>query len=124
MSGTLGLHSETWRTVPSDSSVLIFASTHLLARPVGHDSGIIIMDFPMDMTKFQEVINQAVHQAMINLSNGLSNTVHSVVRGTIASNLSHQYNHNASQPMVFQHPASAQICGCQYYASAPQPMGC
>ena len=27
MTGTLGPHSETWRTVPSDSSVLIFAST-------------------------------------------------------------------------------------------------
>ena len=27
LTGTLGLHSEAWRTVPSDSSVLIFAST-------------------------------------------------------------------------------------------------
>ena len=95
------LLSKLGEQLPLDSSVLIFVSTHLLACSAGYDSGIIIMDFPMDMTKFQEVINQAVHQAMINLSNGLSNTVHSVVRGTIASNLSHQYNHNASQPMVF-----------------------
>ena len=35
LTGTLGSHSEAWRTVPSNSSVLIFASTHLLARPVG-----------------------------------------------------------------------------------------
>ena len=27
LTGTLGLHSETWQIVPSDSSVLIFAST-------------------------------------------------------------------------------------------------
>ena len=27
MTGTLGLHSEAWRTVPSDFSVLIFTST-------------------------------------------------------------------------------------------------
>jgi hypothetical protein len=78
----------------------------------------------MDTTKFQEVIDQPVHQAMINLSDGLSNTVHNVVRGTIASNLSHQYNHHASQLMVFQHQTSAQIGGYQYYASAPQPMAC
>ena len=53
----------------------------------------------MDTTKFQEVIDQAVHQAMINLSDGLSNTVHSVVKGTIAGNLSHKYNPHASQLM-------------------------
>ena len=35
MTGTLGLHSEAWRTVPSDSRALIFASIHLLARSVG-----------------------------------------------------------------------------------------
>ena len=28
LTGTLGLHSEAWRTVPSDSSVLIFTSTY------------------------------------------------------------------------------------------------
>ena len=28
LTGTLGLHSETWQTVPSDSNVLIFASTN------------------------------------------------------------------------------------------------
>ena len=38
MTGTLGLHSEAWRSVSSNSSVLIFASTHLLARSVGHES--------------------------------------------------------------------------------------
>ena len=72
----------------------------------------------MDTTKFQEVIDQVVHQAMINLSDGLSNTIHSVVRNTIASNLSYQYNHHASQPIIFQHQTSAQIDGYQYYASA------
>ena len=59
---------------------------------------------------------------MINLSDGLSNTIHSVVRNTIASNLSYQYNHHASQPIIFQHQTSAQIGGYQYYASASQPM--
>ena len=99
MTGTLGLYSEAWRRVPSDSRVLIFASTHLLARPVGHGSGIIIMDFPMDATKLQETIEQALKQAMINWSDSLAdmaiNTLHSVVRG-----------------------------GYQYYALAPQPMAC
>ena len=99
MTGTLGLYSEAWRTVPSDSSVLIFASTHLLARLVGRDSRIIIMDFSMDATKLQETIEQAMKQAMINWSNSLAdtviNTVHSVVRG-----------------------------GYQYYALAPQSMAC
>ena len=29
LTGTLGLYCEAWRTVPSDSSVLIFASTEV-----------------------------------------------------------------------------------------------
>ena len=57
------------------------------------------MDFPLDATKLQETIEQAMKHAMINWSNSLEdtviNTVHSVVRG-----------------------------GYQYYALAPQPMAC
>jgi len=86
----LGLFSEAWRTLALGFQCVDFCVNTSFGTPGGTRRGIIIMDFPMDMTKFQEVINQAVHQAMINLSNGLSNTVHSVVRG-----------------------------GYQYYASAP-----
>ena len=86
--------------MPSDSSVLIFASTHLLARLVGHGSRIIIMDFPLDATKLQETIEQALKQALINWSNSLAdtaiNTLHSVVRG------SYQYYASAPQPMARQ----------------------
>ena len=38
MTGTLGLLSVLGEHLPSDSSVLIFASTHLLAHSVGHKS--------------------------------------------------------------------------------------
>ena len=38
MTGTLGLLSVLGEHLPSDSSVLIFASTHLLARSVGHET--------------------------------------------------------------------------------------
>ena len=89
MTGTLGLYSEAWRTVSSDSSVLIFASTHLLARPVGHDSGIIIMDFPMDATKLLETINQAMKQAMINWTNSLASTANNTVEGVDADKTVH-----------------------------------
>ena len=60
--------------------MLIFASTHLLAHPVGHDSGIIIMDFPMDGAKLQETIDQAVKQAMINWTNSLASTAINTVK--------------------------------------------
>ena len=124
MTGTFGLYSEAWRTMPSDSSVLIFASTHLLAHPVGHDNGIIILDFPMDATKLQETIDQAMKQAMINWTNSLASTANNVVKGADAGKTVHQFDYHTSQPMVFQHQTSAQMCGYQYYASASQPMTC
>ena len=110
MSGTLGLHSETWRTVPSDSNVLIFASTHLLACLVGPD----------DIMSFQtEMFEQAMKQAMINWTNSLASMANNTVEGVDAGKIIHQFNHHASQPMVFQHQTSAQTGGYQYYASAP-----
>ena len=69
--------------------MLTFASTHLLARPVGHDSGIIIMDFPMDATKLQETIDQAMKQAMINWTNSLASTANNTVEGVDADKTVH-----------------------------------
>ena len=97
--------------LPSDSSVLIFASTHLLSRLVGSDD--IIMNFPTEM------FEQAMKQAMINRINSLASTANNTVEGVDAGKIVHQFNHHASQPMVFQHQTSAQTCGYQYYASAP-----
>ena len=58
------------------------------------------MDFPMDVTKLQETIEQALKQALINWSNSLAdtaiNTLHSVVRG------SYQYYASAPQSMARQ----------------------
>ena len=99
----LGVHSETWRTVPSHSSVLIFASTHLLTRPVGHDSGNIIMGFPMDATKLQETIDQTMKQAMINWTNSLASTANYTVKGVDTGKIVHQFDYHTSQPMVFQY---------------------
>ena len=96
--------------------MLIFASTHLLARPVGPD--IIILNFPTEM------FEQAMKQAMINWTNSLVSTASNTVKGVDAGKIVHQFNHHASQPMVFQHQTSAQTGGYQYYASAPQPMAC
>ena len=56
------------------------------------------MDFPMDVTKLQEMIEQAMKQVMINWSNSLAdtaiNTVQCVVRG------GYQYYASALQPMA------------------------
>ena len=101
LAGKLGLLSEAWRTVPSDSSVLIFASTHFLARPVGYDSGIIIMGFPMDATKLQETIDQAMKQAMINWTNSLASTTNYTVNGVDAGKIIHQFDYHTSQPIIF-----------------------
>jgi len=104
--------------------VLIFALTHLLARSVGPDSLIIIIDFPMDATKLQETIDRDMKQAVINWSNGLANTANNTVKGMDAGKIVHQFNYNTSEPMVFQHQTSAQTGGYQYYASSPQLMAC
>jgi len=116
LTGTLGLLSVLGEHLPSDSSVLIFGSTHLLPRPVGHDD--IIMDFSTDM------FEQAMKQAMINWTNSLANTTNNTVKGVDARKIVHQFNYHTSKPMIFQHQTSAQTCGYQYYASAPQPMAC
>ena len=102
--------------MPSDSSVLIFASTHLLARLVGPDD--IIMNF------LTEMFEQAMKQAMINWTNSLASTTNNTVEGVDAFKIVHQFNHHASRPMVFQHQTSAQTGGYQYYASSPQLMAC
>ena len=114
MTGTLGLLSVLGEHLPSDSSVLIFTSTHLLTRSVGPDD--IIMNFPTEM------FEQAMKQAMINWTNSLASTANNTVEGVDAGKIVHQFNHHASQAMVFQHQTSAQTGGYQYYASAPQPM--
>ena len=102
--------------LPSDSSVLIFGSTHLLARLVGPD--IIIMNFPTEM------FEQAMKQAMINWTNSLASTANNAIKGVNADKIVHQFDHHTSQPMVYQHQTSAQTGGYQCYASAPQPMAC
>ena len=96
--------------------MLIFASTHLLAHPVGPD--IIIMNFPTEM------FEQAMKQAKMNWTNSLASTANNTVKGVDVGKIVHQFNHHASQPMVFQHQTSAQTGGYQYYASALQPMAC
>ena len=96
--------------LPSDSSVLIFASTHLLARPVGLDN--IIKIFPMEM------FEQAMKQAMINWASSLASTANNTVKCVDADKIVHQFDFHTSQPMVYQHQTSAQTCGYQYYASA------
>ena len=88
MTGTLGLHSKTWQTVASDSSVLIFVSTHFLACPVGSD--IIIMNFPSEM------FEQAMKQIMINWTNSPASTANNTVEGVDAGKIVHQFNHHAS----------------------------
>ena len=98
MTGTLGLLSVLGEHLPSDSSVLIFASTHLLARPVGPDN--IIMNFPTEM------FEQAMKQVMIKWTNSLASTANNTVEGVDAGKIVHQFNHHASQPMVFQHQTS------------------
>ena len=65
----------------SDSNVLIFASTHLLARPVGPDD--IIMSFPTEM------FEQAMKQAMIDWPNSLSSTANNIVKGVDAGKTVH-----------------------------------
>ena len=93
LTGTLGLLSVLGEHFLSDSSVLIFASTHLLARPVGPD--IIILNFPTEM------FEQAMKQAMMNWTNSLASTVNNTVKGVDAGKIVQQFNHHASQPMVF-----------------------
>ena len=67
--------------LPSDSSVLIFVSTHLLARSVGRD--IIIMNFPTEM------FEQAMKQAMINWTNSLVSMTNNIVKGVDACKIIH-----------------------------------
>ena len=81
MTGTLGLLSVLGEYLPSDSSVLIFASTHLLARSVGHDD--IIMNFPTEMCE------QAMKQAMINWTNSLVSMTNNIVKGVDACKIIH-----------------------------------
>ena len=57
------------------------------------------MDFPMDVTKLQEMIEQAMKQVMINWSNSLADTAINIVQCVVRG-------------------------GYQYYASALQPMAC
>ena len=87
-----GLLSEAWRT-PSDSSVLIFASTHLLASSAGPDN--IIMNFPTEM------FEQAMKQAMSNWTNNLASTANNTVRLVNADKIVHQFDYHTSQPMVY-----------------------
>ena len=93
----------------SDSSVLIFVSTHFLACLVGPDD---IISFPTEM------FEQAMKQAMINWINSLANTATNIVKRMDVGKIIHQFDYHTSQPMVFQHQTSAQMCGYQYYASA------
>ena len=116
MTGTLGLLSVFGEHLPSDSSVLIFASTHLLACPVEPDN--IIMNFPTEMYE------QVMKQAMINWTNSLVSTANHTVKRVDADKIVHQFDYHTSQPMVYQHQTSAQTGGYQCYASAPQPMAC
>ena len=74
--------------LPSDSSILIFASTHLLARLVGPDD--ITINFPTEM------FEQAMKQAMIDWTNNL--------HPTSAQTGGYQYYASAPQPMAFQQP--------------------
>ena len=90
--------------------MLIFASTHLLSRLVGHD--IIILNFPTEM------FEQAMKQAMINWTNSLASTANNTVRRVDADKIVHQFDYHTSQPMVYQHQTSTQTGGYQYYASA------
>ena len=92
----LGSHSVLGKHLPSDSSVLIFASTHLLACPVEPDN--IIMNFPTQM------FEQAMKQAMINWTNILASTANNTVEGVDAGKIIHQFNHHAPQPMACQQP--------------------
>ena len=78
--------------MPSDSSVLIFASTHLLTRPVGPDN--IIMNFPTEM------FEQAMKQAMSNWTNSLANTAINIVHSMVFGG--YQYYASAPQPMACQ----------------------
>ena len=95
MTGTLGSLSVLGEHLPSDSSMLIFASTHLLARPVGPDD--IIMNFPTEM------LEQAMKQAMSNWTNSLASTANNTVKRVDADKIVHQFDYHTSQPMVFQH---------------------
>ena len=77
------------------------------------------MNFPMDATKLQETIDQAMKQAMINWTNSLASTTNYTVNGVDAGKIIHQFDYHTSQLMILQHQTSAQIDGYQYYASAP-----
>ena len=90
--------------------MLIFASTHLLTRPVGPDD--IIMNFPTEM------FEQAMEQAMSSWTNSLASTENNTVKRVDADKIIHQFDYHTSQPMVYQHQTSAQTGGYQYYASA------
>ena len=116
MTGTLGLLSVFGEHLPSDSSVLIFVSTHLLARLVGPDD--IIMNFSTEM------FEQTMKQAMINWTNNPASTANHTVKHVDADKIVHEFDYHTSQPMVYQHQTSAQTGGYQYYASAPQPVAC
>jgi len=59
------------------------------------------MDFPMDATKLQEMIDRAMKQAMINCSNSLANTANNTVKGVDAGKIVHQFDYHTSQPMVY-----------------------
>jgi len=88
LTGTIGSLSVLGEHLSSDFSVLIFASTHLLSRLVGHD--IIILNFPTEM------FEQAMKQAMINWTNSLASTANNTVKGVDAGKIVHQFNHHAS----------------------------
>ena len=70
--------------------MLIFASTHLLARPVGPDD--IIMNFPTEM------FEQAMKQAMINWTNSLASTANNTVKRVDADKIVHQFDKIYSLP--------------------------
>ena len=88
MIGTLGSLFVLGEHLPSDSSVLIFASTHLLARMVGPD--IIIMNFPTEM------FEQAMKQAMSNWTNSLASTANNTLKRVDGEKIVHQFDYHCN----------------------------
>ena len=88
MTGTLGLLSVLGEHLPSDSSVLIFGSTHLLAHMVGPDD--IIMNFPTEM------FEQAMKQAMSNWTNSLASMANNTLKRVDGEKIVHQFDYHTS----------------------------